>query len=1760
MENEIDFISNDIKYKSEPLAMPILPKVKNTNGSLLEKVKKTEASKIRLQEYSNVRFGDVYTQTGDGTYIAKYPTYITTGGNQEEFQAKKQTASDQTTNGLLKAGATALTGVIGGTVGAVYGLMDSVRTGNFSSVYDNDFNKVLDNWNEKLRYELPNYYTEAEKKMSLGDKLISGGSNFWANDFAGGLGFTVGAIGSELIWDFATGGGAVSTAGARLGAKYAKFLGSFDDVVKGVNKTKNFAKEPLVSAAKTGFRNVEVPTRLATGLGKTGEFLNTVRFTYTSAGTEAGMEARHYMREMEDDYYRDFAEKNNGAVPTYEQDQQFRADLEKSANALFGFNLAVVGASNLATIGRILNVKSPSIAPTKWVNSKLFGVGVNKAATGELTAIAASKGQKVAQNVWGLVRSPIIEGLWEEGLQSVGKNTAKNWIQAGYNPKLTKETYGLGQATIDGFAQTYGTKEGWNEVGLGMLIGLFTGTGINLAQGRGLTGEFKDKNLEAKNLENYSKYYSPKKVSESILYANRSQQAAANQEEAEARGDFTSSELARKDAVVSQLNFGYNLDYFDETVEDTLLAIDNLDDESLVKQYGEDPSQTREKLKAEYKKTAEDYKRYRDFSEYFVGNNLKKEGLNKEETSNLKQAIAYELTLGNEAYRFSSEILNTLKSKIASGYTDVEITNAIDIDNILLTASQEVKAQFDSKVQEVKQTTEKKKQLEIEKDRLLKVLLDESQEQKTTRLQKLNNVEVELQELEIQRQALEKETDAILSAAKLNNPFNTEPSSQFLTLEQIENLDTNLNKVKDLAGSFRSTDPQRALEIQKLREEYARSITAFQRYADLARQLSDPKLGFKGKRNIISEIRSPKTMNEVTVETLEGLSGTRNKLKVESAERILSSSEVVEETIDSAKKDLEQQEADTIELKTKEVVVEDKPKKSPLEVVKEIIKNNPYLLSYKGEGVIPGKPTEQELTEYYDLAKRALSSPNFDPETIGMTGQLSMFSTGENLTEDELARLKELNQKMSDWQLYSGAVNEEGVSIADVMEQELLLQQTAEEEVSPDVTPEELSEMSNQEPSIVDEEKPRYEDIAQTYSRVFVRAMKDYFSFHNIGIQKLLDGLDIANTVTVTQNGKTFDVSRGDLQQYSQEDTKFTVTFRDGSQAEFLIAGGGTIRTENFKKVADNSKYKIDRYTLGKQSGYSLLYDGNEQVESDFSRIDGSLSYSDLELYNLPEGEVINFEVNLNDPWNVKQLEAYKQHKDKAKLEATLKIYIVDANGNILGDVKANRDVEGVSPGFLQLRAEAVDRALDKKAPSRITLNYQAPVKHLFLGVPNFSFDDNGNHTAYDIEPIMVVDFGYTQGGNLVLKNGTKEKVRKDLISKVLNKDGVPVIVFRQGEHLIAFPVKLKKANKGLSEQVDDIINNSTKPSDIAVQVNNILKQNNLSPKKYNLYYTDANNQTLFDEEGDLTAEFQKAKEDLGLKEDYIKPEDWNTVDDVIASAVINVNLADKPLVSPKPIIDFDAMNETPTDVYERYQINQELTEEEITDFANKAIDALMEMAQTKEEIREQIREADQQISQAKQRIVENSEGKARLNIIDGFEQIDGYAYRSSRGTVWIVPSNDPTFTNEGEAVNFVVLRDGKLFNSWKRAENKRVNDIAKNPAKIGEINRAFTTKITRFLIEQSEEYLTEIPKAGYNTKDANVAINFETSISNNEAIIKKQEEIISKLEENLLETVPNLDKRDATIIADPQVQRKIKSIIKNNKSNQAQNNLNIPC
>jgi hypothetical protein len=1757
--NEINFVAEDIKFKNETLALQPLAQPKQTQTDFRSLVLDEASNKRKMVDYSDVKFTDVYGQLGDKSWVAKGDTYRTVGGNQEEYWAKDQTTGEKWANGLKKFAGQVGTGVVGGTVGAVGGVYEWIRTGSFQASYDNDFMNYLDDLNKKWDYQLPNYYTESEKEAGFGDSL--GSANFWAKDVLGGLAFTVSAIGSEAIWAWATGGASLSQTLARQAPRVTKLFGKADDILRWTNKSKEAVKAPIVTTGGKLFKNDELATALPTMLGKTGSLANTARFTYTSAGYEAGFEARHYMREMEDSFYRDFEEKN-GRLPNLEEDKDFRDKVSQSANALYGFNVAVVGSSNLATVGRLFNIKSPVSAPTKWVNSKLFGVGVTNTA-GELTKITATKGQRIAQNVWGFGRSPIIEGLWEEGMQSVGSNTAKNWVEASYNPEYTKNTYDLGQATIDAFAETYGTKEGWKEIGVGMIIGLISGTGVNLATGRGLAGEFKDKEREAANLENFSRYYSPKKMAESIAFANRMQESTKNAEEAEAKGDFTSSEMARKSAVVSQLNFGYNLDYFNESVRDTEIAIRNIDNESLIQEYGVDEKgaeQLKEQMVAEYQNTAKEYKRYRDFAEYFVSDNMKKEGLDANEASNVKQAIAYELTLGSEAYKFSSDIFETLKSKIAGGYLDAELTTAMDVDNTLLMASNEVKAEFDSKVKEFKDAQTKKEQLKKDNERLLKVILDETQEQKVARLQQLNNVQVEMAELEAVTTRLADEVNAIVAAANLKNPFKTESSAQYLSEAQIENLDKNLNEVASLANSFRNSDPQKALEIQKLRQEYARSMSAFKRYAELAEQLANPKLGLRGKRNIIAEIRSPKTANEITIETLQGLLDTRNQLRTENLTRIVESTAPVQEVLQSVQEEEVVSEEEVMEVTETEVIQEEQTQKeSPLQAIQNIIKNNPYLLSYKGEGTVPQKPTEAEVAEYYDLATRALSNSNFDPETIGMDGQLQLFSTDNNLTNEELQRLQELNQKMADWQLYGGAVNQDGLSLQDIVEQQLLLEQEIQEEQEVDVTEDEFGAMTEFEPTVIENDNPRPENIGQVYSRVYVQARKDFNTIHNIGIQKFLDAIDIADKVVVTINGATKEISRGEVGEFSSPGHVFTVEFRDGSTTTISVEAGGVLKVAEFNKIKDNSQYKTDRYIAGKQSGYSLLYDGDTQVESDFSRIDEGMSYTDLELYNAETGTPLRFQVNMEDPFNKALLEKYKAKQiTKEQFEASVKIYIVDESGNVLGDLKANRDIAGTSPEFLALRAEATQKALSKDASGAIELSKEVPLKYLYLGVPNFEFEGDG-YKEYEINPNTIVDFGYTQGGKLVLNNGTKD-VRTSLVSKVMKRDGVPVIVFKQGNYLVAFPVRLRKTSKNLGAQAQDILANADSPSKAVIELNKLLSNNGLAPKNYNLYYTDPNSQTLFDENGNYSEAVQKAIEDLNKKQDFNSPMNWNSVDDVVASSVINIDLENTPLVSPKPVLAFEDMIDIQRDVFQRYQNGEELTPSEVTEFAEKQIEDWIETAERKAEIALEIRESDEAISLAKQRIIEASNQKAELNFTQGYEQISEYEYKSTKGAVYIVPVEDSQFLDEdNKQVKFAVL-DEKAFKKWKTAHNKMINDSAKTPTKAGLIKKAFTEKMREFLFENSDRHLTEIPKTKYNKKDSVIATNLETSIANNQDTIQRETKKIEQLEKDLLNVSSNLSERELTIMADKKVQNKAKQIVKNDKDLEAKININKRC
>jgi hypothetical protein len=851
---------------------------------------------------------DAYAKLRDGSYVAKYDTYKS-GRNNAEYAAANQSTGEKWLNGITKFAGQIGTGIVGGTIGVVDGVYEGIKQGSFRATYDNDFSNYLDDLNEKLDYKLPNYVSQEERDMSFFESM--GTANFWAKDVLGGAAFTVSAIGSEAIWAWATGGMSLATTAARLAPKITRILGAESKIARGLKaygemaKAKALVSQPVVKT----YLNAKLPTGMATAFGKAGEFANVARFTYTSAGFEAGMEARTYIREMKDHFEQNF-EVKNGRKPTQEEIQEFNENLTSSANSLYGFNVAIVGSSNLLTIGRLFDMKSPLSASSKWVNSRLFGIGLEESA-GKVAAKTASKLQNVAKYSWGIGKSPLIEGVWEEGMQSVGSNTAKNWINSTYDPKYLGTTMDVGDAFTQGLSDTYGTKEGMKEVGIGMIVGLLTGTGINLKTYGSLKGELKGEEKKVDNIvEFYDKYYSPNNIAETLAYSGRVQAANENADKAAKKGDFTGGELARQSAIIAQASHAFNLDYLDETIERTEAGIRNIGNDVLMKEYGVDEQgaeDLKEKLVQEYKTTVKSYEKNRNYTEYILGKDFTKN--EREEFKDLglsmkqiKDAVAYELTLGEKVHDFSNDLLTAIKQKTGETLLGKEMSDTLNIEDILLKAGKETKKEATKKEKELVALDREKEALEREYKEVEKTLFNTVEpEAKKAFLAKADGIRARISELDTNIENLTKEYTTLIKTANMKNPFGKNVDDVLISAQSIRNRERTLRQVRDLTASFSEVDPQKGAELQKLISEYGKSITAFKRYADLSRQLSDTTLGVRGRRNIISELGRGKNSTDVTVEFLTGLSESAKERAVDMITQGLESSESVQEVINNKK-------------------------------------------------------------------------------------------------------------------------------------------------------------------------------------------------------------------------------------------------------------------------------------------------------------------------------------------------------------------------------------------------------------------------------------------------------------------------------------------------------------------------------------------------------------------------------------------------------------------------------------------------------------------------------------------------------------------------------------------------------------------------------------------------------------------------------------------------------------------------------------------
>lgn len=394
---------------------------------------------------SRINLRDSRYRLSTGEWIPKYENYINNIDNDDRL-SRSQSGWEKTYRGLGKfIYKSALYG-IGGVGQSVYGLKELVTKGTLSAMYDNSFARWLDDVDKRGDYTLNHYYSKEERDAGFFKSMFT--TNFWTNDLLSGAAFTAGAILSSYAF---AGAGLMNAArmGARIGA-----------TVAGLGRA--------ASATKSGFNSMLRAARIGRGIGKG---LDNLTFIGTSTLWEASVESRSGLMESEENFKQAYRNAY-GREASYEELMRFRNDNVDAANTIFAANIGILTLSNIAMFGDMFGM---DLGVDKFIKRNIFGVGAERMDNGMLRAITPKKWQKVAGNTFNIIKRPVSEGLYEEGLQGVASKSAEDWVESRYNPMAIRQNIGYMEAIKNGFKETYGSSQGWKEIGIGMIIGSVMG-------------------------------------------------------------------------------------------------------------------------------------------------------------------------------------------------------------------------------------------------------------------------------------------------------------------------------------------------------------------------------------------------------------------------------------------------------------------------------------------------------------------------------------------------------------------------------------------------------------------------------------------------------------------------------------------------------------------------------------------------------------------------------------------------------------------------------------------------------------------------------------------------------------------------------------------------------------------------------------------------------------------------------------------------------------------------------------------------------------------------------------------------------------------------------------------------------------------------------------------------------------------------------------------------------------------------------------
>lgn len=508
------------------------------------------------------------------------PMPVLTGNESEDYarlseiRAQNQGAFEQWRNGTAKfvgKTATAVAGaliMIPSTIGVGLGqIADLAIPGDavqWRDIYDNAFQKGLDSANAWQDKNLPNYYTKAEQDMTLGRQLLT--SNFWANDFLGGMSFMTGAILSEMLASYIT----AVTLGAGAPAQLAVtqgILARAAKVMKGIQKT-----APIDDVVR-GYQS----------LGKSGSAFQTiqgVRSFFTGAGYEAGVEARHFLNEAESELISNFVD-TFGRQPDEEELNEIKEKTGRLANGVFATNLMLVGSSNAMLFAKtfapvrnlLANAKKAVVFTPTPIAEKFLSPFVKE---GEKLALRnVSKWEKALVSSYKLLQKPFIEGVWEEGLQGVTGSAALDFAMKKYSFDGADSTYTMAEAGIKGFEEAYGTKQGQKEVLIGAIMGL-VGSPVTKFEGsaiKDVVDYLRSGDTNKAIADRYNNYQTLPSVQAYVRANNRSFELNQTTGQAADNGDFFKAKNAEDDDLFNLLSARHDTNYLDQVLDDFDAAV-----------------------------------------------------------------------------------------------------------------------------------------------------------------------------------------------------------------------------------------------------------------------------------------------------------------------------------------------------------------------------------------------------------------------------------------------------------------------------------------------------------------------------------------------------------------------------------------------------------------------------------------------------------------------------------------------------------------------------------------------------------------------------------------------------------------------------------------------------------------------------------------------------------------------------------------------------------------------------------------------------------------------------------------------------------------------------------------------------------------------------------------------------------------------------------------------------------------------------------